>query len=459
MKNGRRGTEMSALVLFGASVFLFVCLVLSAGDFFQLESPGSNRLSFRIAFPFLHFFGLISSFLLLILLCFWSGIVFFKTEVRSLGVKITGGILAGVFLAGFLSLLVLHPEKMEKAQHWGGILGTAIGNYLAARLGTTTGSILLFLMFSVSFILGTDWFFIHAIKGVEPLQEDFDIIPLKEEETPFEESQRDSAAAQPVSGVEMDVRKEEEWEEEEERGVQVEEEWDSEEAEKERLPHEGPEQTVKAAQEEEAEPFRERAVPEETETGGEGKAHAEEGAEKEEGSAGVRRAKLDRDSGAPFPSERAASITEEIIEESKGFEKASLLKEMQSSLANLFEGEEGKRRRPSPGRREKGKAPPEDSPEGAPQLAREQPEKSLFDEAIEIVLREKRGSVSLLQRRLNINYYQASKLLEEMEKKRIVGAYKGAKAREVLISMEEWEKRMEDPSSSQRGRAIEARQE
>jgi len=63
----------------------------------------------------------------------------------------------------------------------------------------------------------------------------------------------------------------------------------------------------------------------------------------------------------------------------------------------------------------------------------------LFNDAVEIVLETQRGSVSLLQRRLAIGYSRASRLIEEMAEAGIIGAYKGSQAREVQISLEEWE--------------------
>jgi S-DNA-T family DNA segregation ATPase FtsK/SpoIIIE len=67
------------------------------------------------------------------------------------------------------------------------------------------------------------------------------------------------------------------------------------------------------------------------------------------------------------------------------------------------------------------------------------PRDELFDKAVEIVLETKRGSVSLLQRRLMIGYSRASRLIEEMAAAGIVGEYKGSQAREVAITAEQWE--------------------
>jgi len=63
----------------------------------------------------------------------------------------------------------------------------------------------------------------------------------------------------------------------------------------------------------------------------------------------------------------------------------------------------------------------------------------LFDEAVRIVLETKRGSVSLLQRRLNIGYARASRMIEMMAAIGVLGEYKGSQAREVMITAEQYE--------------------
>jgi len=68
------------------------------------------------------------------------------------------------------------------------------------------------------------------------------------------------------------------------------------------------------------------------------------------------------------------------------------------------------------------------------------PKDELFDDAVRIVLESKRGSVSLLQRRLNIGYARASRIIEMMAASGILGEYKGSQAREVLMTLEEYEK-------------------
>src|SRR5690606_10317472 len=63
----------------------------------------------------------------------------------------------------------------------------------------------------------------------------------------------------------------------------------------------------------------------------------------------------------------------------------------------------------------------------------------MFEDAVNVVLETQRGSVSLLQRRLSIGYGRASRLIEEMGAAGILGAHKGSQAREVTITLEEWE--------------------
>ena len=63
----------------------------------------------------------------------------------------------------------------------------------------------------------------------------------------------------------------------------------------------------------------------------------------------------------------------------------------------------------------------------------------LYEPAIEIVIREGRGSCSLLQRALGIGYGRAARLVDFMAEDGIVGEYKSGSAREVLYTWEEWE--------------------
>jgi S-DNA-T family DNA segregation ATPase FtsK/SpoIIIE len=64
----------------------------------------------------------------------------------------------------------------------------------------------------------------------------------------------------------------------------------------------------------------------------------------------------------------------------------------------------------------------------------------LYEDAIGVIIREGRGSVSLLQRALGIGYGRAARLIDFMEEDGIVGSYAGSQAREVLVSHDDWEK-------------------
>ena len=63
----------------------------------------------------------------------------------------------------------------------------------------------------------------------------------------------------------------------------------------------------------------------------------------------------------------------------------------------------------------------------------------LYEQAVDVVVREGRGSVSLLQRALGIGYGRAARLIDFMAEDGIVGAYNGSNAREVLYTPEEWD--------------------
>ncbi len=76
-------------------------------------------------------------------------------------------------------------------------------------------------------------------------------------------------------------------------------------------------------------------------------------------------------------------------------------------------------------------------PEGeGPQLTSRD---DLYETAVDLVVREGRGSVSLLQRALGIGYGRAARLIDYMAEDGIVGPYNGSQARDVLISLEDWE--------------------
>ena len=57
----------------------------------------------------------------------------------------------------------------------------------------------------------------------------------------------------------------------------------------------------------------------------------------------------------------------------------------------------------------------------------------LYDQAIQVVLRDKKASTSYIQRRLGIGYNRAASLIERMEEEGVVGPANHAGKREILI--------------------------
>jgi S-DNA-T family DNA segregation ATPase FtsK/SpoIIIE len=65
----------------------------------------------------------------------------------------------------------------------------------------------------------------------------------------------------------------------------------------------------------------------------------------------------------------------------------------------------------------------------------------LYEAAVEVVIREGRGSVSLLQRALGVGYGRGARLIDFMAEDGVVGQYAGSQAREVLLTLEQWAER------------------
>ncbi len=62
----------------------------------------------------------------------------------------------------------------------------------------------------------------------------------------------------------------------------------------------------------------------------------------------------------------------------------------------------------------------------------------LFDQAVQIVIENGSASVSVLQRRLGVGYPRAAKLVDQLEKKKIIGPFEGSKPRKILVTETEW---------------------
>ena len=61
------------------------------------------------------------------------------------------------------------------------------------------------------------------------------------------------------------------------------------------------------------------------------------------------------------------------------------------------------------------------------------PSGDLYDQAVTVVLRDKKASTSYIQRRLQVGYNRAASLMERMEKEGIVGPANHAGKREILL--------------------------
>ena len=70
-------------------------------------------------------------------------------------------------------------------------------------------------------------------------------------------------------------------------------------------------------------------------------------------------------------------------------------------------------------------------------------------DAIDIVVEAGMASTTLLQRKLNLGYARAARLIDELEERNIVGPFDGSRPRKVLISKQEWaEMRIQLPYSA-----------
>jgi S-DNA-T family DNA segregation ATPase FtsK/SpoIIIE len=57
----------------------------------------------------------------------------------------------------------------------------------------------------------------------------------------------------------------------------------------------------------------------------------------------------------------------------------------------------------------------------------------LYEQAVQIVLRDRKASTSYIQRRLQIGYNRAASLMERLEKEGVISAPNHAGKREILI--------------------------
>lgn len=68
----------------------------------------------------------------------------------------------------------------------------------------------------------------------------------------------------------------------------------------------------------------------------------------------------------------------------------------------------------------------------------------LFEDAVDLVLKDEQASISYLQRKLRIGYSRAGRIVDQMEEFGIIGPHEGSKPRKLLMTKEEVQKLLEE---------------
>lgn len=80
-------------------------------------------------------------------------------------------------------------------------------------------------------------------------------------------------------------------------------------------------------------------------------------------------------------------------------------------------------------------------------LADEEEEDELFEEAVETIINNNQASISILQRKLRIGYTRAARLIDLMESRGLVGPYDGRNPRKILLSREDFISNFQGPDN------------
>lgn len=68
-----------------------------------------------------------------------------------------------------------------------------------------------------------------------------------------------------------------------------------------------------------------------------------------------------------------------------------------------------------------------------------QSDADIFITALAVVIATQQASISMLQKRLNIGYAHAARLIDTMEEKGYIGPFAGSKPREIFITEDQWQ--------------------
>ena len=71
-----------------------------------------------------------------------------------------------------------------------------------------------------------------------------------------------------------------------------------------------------------------------------------------------------------------------------------------------------------------------------PESAGDDADEEIINKCIDVIRSEKKASVSLLQRRLKLGYGRASRMMDVLEERGIVGPSKGAEPRDILLDLD-----------------------
>ncbi len=83
----------------------------------------------------------------------------------------------------------------------------------------------------------------------------------------------------------------------------------------------------------------------------------------------------------------------------------------------------------------------------SPEEVEEEETDALFADAVDLVVRTGQASISLLQRRFRIGYTRAARLIDDLERRGVVGQFEGSKPRQILITSEQAAKICEESRS------------